>query len=391
MKDIILFSVSAVSAIIWLVFFFMPVRWRMSGQWEASDCLHTTISQWPSLSVIVPARNEVKSLPLTVPSWLDQNYPKAEIILIDDESSDGTAECAKGISAQAGRSMKVISGTPPPDGWTGKLWALEQGVRASSGEWLLFTDADIRHGTNLWRGLVAKALTEQRAMVSLMALLDTHGLWARLLIPAFVYFFHGLYPFEMVGNLRAKISAAAGGCILVSRQALDKVGGIAGYSNAWIDDIALARKIKSSGMSISLSLTKSVVSVRPYRRLQDIWNMVARNAFSHLRYSWLTLVGTVIGLIILFIVPVIGVCTFMDETALRVTIMFSSLTIFIMGLTYVPTLRFFSLSAWRACTLPIAGAFYLAMTVSSAINYLSGRCEWRGSRSKAVPSTERAR
>ncbi|MFN3532616.1 MAG: glycosyltransferase, partial [Candidatus Brocadia sp.] len=219
-------------------------------------------------------------------------------------------------------------------------------------------------------------------MVSLMALLDTQGLWARLLIPAFVYFFHALYPFKLVQNLRSKVSAAAGGCILISRQALDKIGGIAGYSNSLIDDIALARKIKDAGMPLSLSLTKSVVSVRPYYRLCDVWNMVARNAFAQLKYSWLALVGTVLGLVTLFVVPVIGVCTFVAGTALQVTILSSSLSLLIMALTYVPTLRFFGLSVLRAFTLPVAGGFYLAMTVSSVINYLSGRHEWRGTRMK---------
>ncbi|MFN3533610.1 MAG: glycosyltransferase, partial [Candidatus Brocadia sp.] len=166
MFDLTLLCASVTSAIIWFVLLLMPVRWRMSERWEASDCLHATITKWPSLSVIVPARNESASLPLTLPSWLGQDYPRSEIILIDDESSDGTAECAKDISAQAGRNVKVIKGAPPPAGWTGKLWALEQGVRASAGEWLLFTDADIFHCPNLWRGLVAKAFSEQRVMVS---------------------------------------------------------------------------------------------------------------------------------------------------------------------------------------------------------------------------------
>lgn len=211
MFDLILLCASVTSVISWLVLLLMPVRWRMSERWEVSDSLHTTITQWPALSVIVPARNESASLQLTLPSWLGQDYPKSEIILIDDESSDGTAECAKSISGQAGRSVKVINGIPPPEGWTGKLWALEQGVRASAGEWLLFTDADIFHSPGLWRGLVARACRERRVMVSLMALLDTHGLWARLLVPAFVYFFYVLYPFELVQNLLSKVSAAAGG------------------------------------------------------------------------------------------------------------------------------------------------------------------------------------
>ncbi len=218
----------------------MPTRWRMPERWETVDHLHVPISQWPSLSVIVPARYESISLPKTLPSWLNQDYPNSEIILIDDESNDNTAELANDIATKYKGSTQVLKGTTPPYGWTGKLWALQQGVTVSSGEWLLFTDADIHHCPDLWRGLVSKALTERREMVSLMALLDLNGMWGCLLIPAFVYFFHLMYPFEKVRDPRSRISAAAGGCVLISRYALNKIGGIEGYSNAWIDDLALA-------------------------------------------------------------------------------------------------------------------------------------------------------
>lgn len=257
MCDLILLYVVTTSAIIWIVLLLMPVRWRMSERWETSSTLPLINSPWPTLSVIIPARNESASLPVTLPSWLEQDYPESEIILVDDESSDGTAECAQGILARTNHMMRILNGTPPPPGGTGKLWALEQGVRTSSGEWLLFTDADIRHNSNLWRGLVAKAQVEQRELVSLMALLDTEGFWARLLIPAFVYFFHFLYPFGKIQDMRSGTSAAAGGCILVSRQALNRIGGIESYRDAWIDDIALAKRIKRAGMSLTLSLTKS--------------------------------------------------------------------------------------------------------------------------------------
>ncbi len=310
MIDYILFSSVTASTIFWLALLFMPDRWRISERWDVSDTLHTPVSRWPSLSVIVPARNERESLPLTLPSLLNQDYPNSEIILIDDESSDGTTECAQKITMQTNQSIRILKGAPPPTGWSGKLWALEQGVRQSSGEWLLFTDADIFHSQRLWKSLVAKAINDQEDMVSLMALLDVQGFWARLLIPAFVYFFHFLYPFKKVKDLRSGISAAAGGCILISRRALDKIGGIASYRDAWIDDISLAKRIKRAGIPLSLSLTKSVVSIRPYYRLPDIWNMVARNAFAQLYYSWLALLGTTLGLIILFIIPVIGVYTF---------------------------------------------------------------------------------
>lgn len=356
----------------------------MSERWESSDNQHlSSLHKWPHLSVIIPARNERDSLPLTLPSWLTQDYPEFEIILVDDESTDGTAEYAKSVAAQTGNSLHIIKGAKPPPGWTGKLWALEQGVRASSGEWLLFTDADILHRPNLWKGLVAKALTEHRAMVSLMAFLDTNGLWARVLIPAFIYFFHTLYPFKKVNDPRSPISAAAGGCILISRQALDKIGGIAGYRDAWIDDIALAKRIKRAGYSLSLSLTQSAISIRPYSQLKDVWKMVARTAFVQLRCSWLLLIGTVTGLLALFFAPILGICTFFTGPISLFTATLSFCAIIMMTITYIPTIRFFRLKLYQVFTLPFAGILYMSMTVSSSINYLLGKREWRGMRGES--------
>ena len=384
MIDLILLSVCAVSALTWLVILFMPVRWRMSERWEATEKSNTPVSQLPILSVIVPARNESASLPLTLPSWLDQDYPESEIILIDDESTDGTEECARSIASRSNRAIHIIKGTRPPYGWTGKLWALQQGINVSSGEWLLFTDADIRHCPNLWRALVTKALSEQREMVSLMALLDTEGMWALLLIPAFVHFFHFMYPFEKVRDSQSKTSAAAGGCVLISRRALDKIGGIAGHRNAMIDDLALARRIKQACLPLSLSLTKSVVSIRPYRRLSDVWNMVARSAFTQLRCSWLVLIGTVLGMLILFIAPMAGICAFIGQIVSPATPILSLVALSLMAWTYIPTIRFFRLGLSRALTLPLAGTLYMAMTVSSAMNHFSGRYNWRGARGRAT-------
>ncbi len=381
MFDLILFSACSVSALAWLILLFMPIRWRMAERWEAAGASPAAISRWPRLSVIVPARNERASLPATLPSWLNQDYPESEIVLVDDTSSDGTAECAREIAARFRREVRVINGVKPPPGWTGKLWALQQGIDASTGEWLLFTDADIYHSPNLWRGLVSKALAEQRAMVSLMALLDTSGGWARLLIPAFVYFFYLLYPFKKVGDVHSRMSAAAGGCILISRYALDRIGGLAGHRDAWIDDLALARRVKGAGMPLSLSLTRSAVSIRPYHKLGDIWGMVARNAFSQLRCSWPALFGTVVGLSVLFIAPVAGICVSLGRAAVpSITAMVSIGAIIFMAGTYVPMIRFFKLGIHRAFTLPLAGTLYVAMTVTSAFNHLTGRRQWRGSR-----------
>ncbi|GJQ59111.1 MAG: glycosyl transferase family 2 [Candidatus Scalindua sp.] len=354
----------------------------MRERWETVDHVNVPISQWPSLSVIVPARNEADSLPVTLPSWLDQNYPDSEIIVIDDESHDHTAECALEIAGRFDGKIRIVSGTTPPPGWTGKLWALQQGIKTSSGEWLLFTDADISHRPNLWRGLVAKALTEKRSMVSLMVLLDTKGVWPRLLIPAFVYFFHVMYPFEKVRDRRSPVSAAAGGCILIERKALDKIGGIEGHRDAWIDDLALAKRVKQAELPIALSLTKSAVSIRSYRQLAEVWNMVARNAFVQLRCSWFLLCLTVLGMAILFLVPVGGICAWITGTGSPAVLSLSCVAHVLMVITYIPTLRFFGLSMVRGIAFPLAGILYAAMTVSSAINYLSGRREWRGARVK---------
>jgi glycosyltransferase involved in cell wall biosynthesis len=358
MISIILLSICITSAVIWLVFLCLPVRWRMSEQWEPTNNQHIPLPKWPGLSVILPARNERNSLPLTLPSWLKQDYPEYEIILVDDESDNGTAEYAKDMVAQSSRTVHIIKGTKPPPGWTGKLWALEQGIRASSGEWLLFTDTDILHSPNLWKGLVAKALTERRAMVSLMALLDTKGIWANLLIPAFVYFFYILYPFEKVNNIHSKISAAASGCILISRHALEKIGGIAGHRNAWIDDIALAKRVKHAGFLISLSLSRSAVSIRSYNLLHNV------------------------GLLILFLAPIIGICTFFTDTVSSFTAILSFSVIVMMTITYIPTIYFFRLSIFRAFTLPFAGVLYTAMTISSAVDHLADRLSWRGVRTE---------
>jgi len=353
----------------------------MSTRWEALNDNDSSNMQLPFLSVIIPARNESTSLPMTLPSWLQQDYPNSEIIIVDDESNDDTVACAKKIAGQSNRSVKIIHGTPKPESWTGKLWALEQGVRIASGEWFLFTDADIYHNQNVWKHLVQTALKEKKDMVSLMALLDTQGKWAELLIPAFIYFFHQLYPFPDACNNKSRTAAAAGGCILVSRRSLEKIGGLAGHSNAWIDDIALAKRLKKAGFPIALYFTQSVISIRPYLLLRDIWHMVARNAFTQLNYSWFALMGTFFGMSVMYVAPVAGVFTFMRNPIIS---LISLVTLFLMALTYYPTIRFYKQRSWRSLTLPIAGALYLAMTLTSAINHLKGHRHWRGTRNNNV-------
>ncbi len=382
MINLLLLIFCSASALTWLLLVCMPVRWRMAERWETVEKAGVPVSQWPTLSVIVPARNEADSLPLTLPSWLSQDYPNSEIILVDDESSDHTVGTAQALAERFDTKIHILRGTELPPGWTGKLWALQQGISISSGEWLLFTDADIVHRPNLWKGLVVKALTEKRAMVSLMALLDTKGVWPRLLIPAFVYFFHIMYPFGKVRDQRSPVSAAAGGCILIERKALDKIGGLEGHRDAWIDDLALAKRVKRAGFSIALSLSKSAVSIRSYRQLGEVWNMVARNAFVQLRCSWFLLFLTVLGMTILFLIPLAGIFSWITGVSSPVVLSLSSVALLLMIITYIPTFRFFGLGIVRAIAFPLAGILYMAMTVTSAINYFLGRREWRGSRLK---------
>ncbi|HHT9106042.1 MAG TPA: glycosyltransferase [Candidatus Wujingus californicus] len=375
----VLLIICAVSAFTWLIIILMPARWKMSECWEPSNDLIKISSELPSLTVIVPARNESKTLPLTLPSWLNQDYQKTEIIIVNDNSSDNTAECAKAIASNSNKNVQIINGTEPPSGWSGKLWALQQGINVSSGEWLLFTDADILHNQNVWSGLVSKALSEQHAMVSLLAFLNTHGIWAGLLIPAFIYFFHFLYPFKKVKYLRSGIAAAAGGCILISRHTLKRIGGIEAYHDAWIDDLALAKLIKRAGFSISLSFTKSVISIRQYCKLSDVWNMVARTAFTQLQYSWFTLFGTVVGMSIQFLVPLFGIIVSIINSFPVIGVL-SFLAFIFMSITYTPTLFFYDLSIYRVLALPLAGFLYIAMTLTSAVNYFEGKRDWRGTR-----------
>ncbi|MDA8061404.1 MAG: glycosyltransferase, partial [Actinomycetota bacterium] len=266
---------------------------------------------WPSVAVVVPARNEADLLPLTLPSLMAQDYPgPLRVVLVDDASSDGTAEVAARCSAGGRAGVEVLEGAPRPDGWAGKLWALHQGIdlccgAGASPEWVLFTDADVRHPPGSVRALVAAAVSEGRDVVSLMVRLRVVTAWERLLVPAFVYFFAQLYPFRLVAG-PGRTAAAAGGCVLVRRAALERAGGIAAIRDAVIDDVALARALKRSGARIWLGLADEVRSVRPYPRLADLWRMVARSAFTQLRYSPVLLGFTLVGLVLVYLGPPIA-------------------------------------------------------------------------------------
>jgi hopene-associated glycosyltransferase HpnB len=250
------------------------------------------------VAAVIPARNEAGMLPVTLPMLLAQDYPGAlTVILVDDCSSDGTAGIAQELGREAGRDgrdLRVVAGAPPPPGWAGKVWAMAQGLqaagRARSGpEYVLFTDADIAWDPGALRSLVVAALGDDRDLVSQMALLRTATAWERVIVPAFVYFFAQLYPFRRVNRPQARTAAAAGGCMLVRRDALTRAGGLTPIAGARIDDVALGRLIKRGRGRTWLGLSTAVVSVRPYPTLASLWHMVARSAYIQLNYSPLLL------------------------------------------------------------------------------------------------------
>ena len=328
--------------------------------------------QWPSVAAVVPARNEEEVIGQCLASLLAQDYPgELRVVLVDDQSEDRTGAIARAIGDPR---LTVLDGGPRPAGWTGKLWAMSQGVReAGSTEFLWFSDADIAHSPDNLRYLVARAEQGRKALVSLMARLHCRSTAEHFLIPAFVFFFDMLFPFAAVNDHKSKIAAAAGGCMLARREALEQSGGLEAIRHHIIDDCALARILKKQG-PIWLGLTDRSVSLRPYPRLADIRKMVARSAFAQLDYSPLLLLGTLVGLFIVYIAPVLGALFAMYYVQLA-----AYLTWAIMAVTFQPMLRFYRLSPLWGLVLPVIGAFYAGFTLDSALQHWSGKGGmWKG-------------
>ena len=362
------------------------------GYWRTSQRLPRVSGEpdaWPDVVAVVPARNEAAMLPVTLPALLGQDYPGVlAVIVVDDGSSDGTGEVAARIAAKAGRPLRVISGTPPPDGerWAGKVWAMAQGLRAAGpSDYVVFTDADIAWEAHMLRRLVTAAVGDDRDLVSQMALLRTATGWERVVVPAFVYFFAQLYPFRRVNVPGSRTAAAAGGCMLVRRGALDKAGGLAPIRGALIDDVALGRLIKGQQGRTWLGLSRQVVSVRPYPGLASLWQMVARSAYTQLRYSPVMLAGTLTGLLFLYALPPAGAIAGLvavlaggDGTA-ALALGAGLAGWALMSLSYLPMLRLYRLSPLRAPGLPLTALLYAAMTADSARRHYAGLgAEWRG-------------
>jgi len=331
-------------------------------------------TRWPSVVAVVPARDETEVIGRAIGSLVAQDYPGAfRIVLVDDGSSDGTAAIACAAAAGSDR-LTVLTGKPLPRGWTGKLWAMNQGVEAAGTPDLLwFTDADIAHAPDTLRSLAARSEADGLALNSLMAELACETPAERAFVPAFVLFFQMLYPFARLNDARRKAAGAAGGCMLVRRVALERAGGVSAIASSLIDDCALGAALKRQG-PIRLSLTHRSVSIRSYGGWRDIGAMIARSAYAQLRYNPLILAGTLLGLALIFLVgPLLAV---FGHGVARIEGMAVWAT---MAVAYQPMLRFYRRSPLWGIALPAIGGFYGAATFASALQHARGRGGmWKG-------------
>lgn len=353
-------------------------------------------TSWPGVAVIVPARDEAEVIAQSLGALFQQDYPGLlHVILVDDDSKDGTAVLAAGIAAkfadQAGRQpqLTVLRNQSLPMGWTGKLWAMANGFAAVNAapepaRFVLFCDADIELAPDCLRMLVATAATERRVMVSLMAKLSVRTAAERALVPAFVYFFAKLYPFAWVSDAKSPVAAAAGGCMLVNRETLVKAGGLERIRSDIIDDCALGRLMKRQG-AIRLGLTDRAVSLRAYETFGSIRRMVARSAYAELKYSPLRLGLAVIGLGLTYLIPPLAM--FLADGTARLVGLVTTLALMT---SFVPILRFYRLPLVHALALPLVAAVYCGFTVESALLHWRGQGgEWKG-RYQALSGADRS-
>ena len=381
--------IALISLIAWVYLVFLH-----EGFWRGEQRLRfqPPPAQWPARTAIIPARDEEATIAPVIAAHMKSAYPgNFHVILVDDQSSDATAKLAQDAAikakseSQSAHDFTIVSGTALPMGWSGKIWAMAQGIAkaeeiAPDTRYFLFTDADIAHAPTTLTRLVSKAKKGSFALTSLMARLDARGAWGALLIPAFIYFFQKLYPFKASNNLWRPTAAAAGGCMLVDKNALMKSGGLEAMKSELIDDCALAAQIKgAAARPIWIGLgDDEVVSLRDNRSFASIWNMVARTAFSELNHSWSRLIGAMAGMILVYFAGPISLITWpFHQNGFAGTIGTGAVTL--MAISYIPTLKLYRQPLWRAVTLPIAAFFYVLMTVNSGLRYAKGSGGlWKG-------------
>ncbi|MEM9451321.1 MAG: glycosyltransferase [Cyanobacteria bacterium P01_E01_bin.6] len=399
----IVLSLSILSLVIWLyLLLFRGQFWRTDQHLEAeSDSIASSkksaLVTHPSVCVVIPARNEADVLPKTLRSLLTQNYTgHVSVIVVDDHSTDGTADIAHKTVQSLGKAyqLQVYPAEPLPSGWTGKLWALEQGTqqvmgRSPAPDYILLSDADIEHDSQNLSRLVTKAETQSLDLASVMVRLRCESLPEQWLIPAFVFFFQKLYPFRWVNQPSRKTAAAAGGCVLIRTLALQRIGGISSIRDALIDDCTLAQRVKQADSTttspskgnyhpIWLGLSSRTVSLRPYPTLKTIWDMVARTAYTQLNYSPLLLIGTLLGMILVYwVAPLAFLGGLVTGTPL--VAMTGGITWGLMAIAYFPMVRFYQCSPLYALALPAIAFLYTLMTLDSALRHWQGKGgSWKG-------------
>jgi hopene-associated glycosyltransferase HpnB len=378
--SIIFIGLAILSLLIWIVLTFF---WAAFWQLRALDDDLTTpgdLAEWPRVAAIVPARNEASTVVRTVESLVKQNYPaEFNVILVDDHSEDNTATLAQAAAdaAHTADRFTLLRSAELPPGWTGKIWAMQQAAQhaaAAAPAYLWFTDADIVHAPDTLKRLVSHAEKQKLDLASLMVLLQAKSIPERLLIPPFLYFFLMLYPPKWIADPKARTAGAAGGCILLRRAALERAGGFAALRQEVIDDCALARAVKRTGGALWMGLTRKSASLRSYNTFAEIRDLVARTAFTQLGYSTLLLFGTLLGMLLTYIVPPV-LAFHTQPLAWRMSLAAWAL----MTITYLPTVRFYGLSPLWAPLLPVAAAFYSYATWLSAMRYWLGRGgQWKG-------------
>lgn len=357
-------------SVAWIGLLLFPWRpWSTRERLEATD-LAFAIGDLAEISVLIPARNEEEGIERTLRALRDQGQD-LKIFVIDDQSTDHTREKAQAVGL---KNLTIIDGRELPDGWTGKLWALEQGRKLAISRFLLLLDADIELVPGIVFALHQKLVSESLDLVSIMATLRTDRFWERWLVPAFVFFFKLVYPFALGNNPKTRLGVAAGGCILLRTEMLTAIGGFAAVRDAVIDDCTLAQKMKDAGGRTWIGLSRSVKSHRPYPNLSSFWGMVSRTAYTQLRYSVLMLLAITCLMLVMFWGPFLAIMT--TSWMLKV-LAFAGWCCMIAA--YLPTVRFYRLSPLWTVTLPIIATLYLLMTWSSAIEYWKGRRSyWKG-------------
>ena len=365
-----LIALTLAATLIWVGILLAPWQpWRTRERLEP-DPGGGAVPDLSDITAVVPARDEASLIGQTIAGLLRQGRG-LRIVVVDDQSVDGTADVAR---AAGGEQCTVVAGVPLPAGWVGKLWALEQGRSNVHTPLTLLVDADIELCPGVVSALLRRQRSDNRSLVSLMAVLEMRSGWEKLLVPAFVYFFKLLYPFRLANAAGHSVAAAAGGCVLVDTAMLTRIGGFAALRNALIDDCTLARRVKEAGGRTWIGLTHGVVSRRRMDSLRDIWRMVQRSAYAQLRYSVILLAACAAVLAVAFWIP--PVASLAADGRLRTLglIAFTAMVI-----TYVPTLWYYKRSPLWALALPLTGTLYLLMTVSSAMRYWRGTgAVWKG-------------